>query len=74
MNHGFGSSKSDAAYHYHSVYDSEYWMENYGDPGFFKHVAVAKHLGLLTLRVAGQVILPLNTTHYAGELEKYLEK
>jgi N-acetylated-alpha-linked acidic dipeptidase len=27
---------------YHSIYDSEYWMERYGDPGFHRHVKLAK--------------------------------
>ncbi|THH13793.1 hypothetical protein EW146_g6464 [Bondarzewia mesenterica] len=74
MDHGFGSSLSDPVYHYHSVFDSERWQELYGDPGFVKHVAVAKHFGLLTLRLADTIILPINTTHYAFELESYLDK
>ncbi|EIW82299.1 hypothetical protein CONPUDRAFT_164921 [Coniophora puteana RWD-64-598 SS2] len=36
-------------------------------------VAVAKHLGLLSLRLADSIILPLNTTHYANELEVYVD-
>ncbi|KAE9399632.1 Zn-dependent exopeptidase [Gymnopus androsaceus JB14] len=74
MNHGFGSTQSDAVYHYHSVYDSERWEEMYADPGFYRHVAVAKHLGLIALRLAGSAVLPLNTTHYSYELENYLNK
>lgn len=27
---------------YHSIYDSEYWEERYGDPTFSRHVNVAK--------------------------------
>ncbi|KAI0082390.1 Zn-dependent exopeptidase [Panus rudis PR-1116 ss-1] len=73
-NQGFGSTLQDPVYHYHSVYDSERWMELYGDPGFFRHVAVAKHLGLVTLGLADSIVLPLNTTHYAFELEFYLDK
>ncbi|TFK55592.1 Zn-dependent exopeptidase [Heliocybe sulcata] len=72
-NEGFGSTLSDAVYHYHSIYDSERWQELFCDPGFTKHVAIAKHLGLQTLRLAGSIILPLNTTHYAYELESYLD-
>lgn len=49
-------------------------MEVYGDPGFFRHVAVAKFLGLETIRLADAIVLPINTTHHAAELEKYLEK
>jgi len=59
-------------YHYHSVFDSERWQELYGDPGFHRHVAVAKHLGLQLLRVSSDLVLPLNTTHYTYELENYL--
>ena len=36
-------------------------------------VAVAKHLGLMTLRLADSPLLPINTTHYAHEMFKYLE-
>ena len=36
-------------------------------------VAVAKHLGLMTLRLADSPLLPINTTHYALEMFKYLE-
>ncbi|KAJ7653468.1 Zn-dependent exopeptidase [Mycena rosella] len=69
---GFGGSGQDAVYHYHSVFDSEHWQENYADPGFHRHVAVAKHIGLEILRLSSAVVLPLNTTHYTYELENYL--
>jgi N-acetylated-alpha-linked acidic dipeptidase len=39
---GFQRSATDPVYHYHSIYDSEYWMENFGDPGFARHITVAK--------------------------------
>jgi N-acetylated-alpha-linked acidic dipeptidase len=37
-------------------------------------VAVAKNLGLQTLRLASALVLPFNTTHYAFELENYLDR
>ncbi|RDX41174.1 Zn-dependent exopeptidase [Lentinus brumalis] len=74
MDQGFGGTLFDAPYHYHSIYDSQRWQEVYADPGFVRHVAVAKHLGLVTLRLADSIILPLNTTHYALELHKYLDR
>lgn len=73
-NMGFGSTPRDPAYHYHSVYDSERWQELYGDPGFFRHVAISKLLGLQTLRLLDSIVLPINTTHYAFELDNYLEQ
>ncbi|KAI0353001.1 Zn-dependent exopeptidase [Trametes cingulata] len=73
-NIGFQSTLQDPVYHYHSVFDSERWMEIYGDPGFGRHVAIAKHLGLQTVRLADAIVLPINTTHHALELEHYLDR
>ncbi|KAJ6539618.1 hypothetical protein B0H19DRAFT_1179844 [Mycena capillaripes] len=70
---GFGGSEGDAVYHYHSVFDSERWQEVYADPGFHRHVAVAKHIGLELVRLSSALVLPLNTTHYTYELENYLQ-
>ncbi|KAG1854106.1 Zn-dependent exopeptidase [Suillus tomentosus] len=70
---GFGNTPTDAPYHYHSIYDSQMWQEVYADPGFYKHVAVAQNLGLLTLRLTDSLILPLNTTQYALELDSYVD-
>jgi N-acetylated-alpha-linked acidic dipeptidase len=71
---GFGYSSSDAVYHYHSIFDSQHWQEEFADPGFHRHVAVAKHLGLTALSLVDAVILPLNTTQYAFELDAYLDR
>ncbi|KDR83893.1 hypothetical protein GALMADRAFT_236364 [Galerina marginata CBS 339.88] len=71
---GFGYTPTDAIYHYHSIYDTQSWQERYGDPGFQRHVAVAQYLGLLGLRIIDSIILPINTTQYALELDNYLEK
>ncbi|KZW04009.1 Zn-dependent exopeptidase [Exidia glandulosa HHB12029] len=69
---GFGGAKGDAVYHYHSVYDSERWQEVYADPGFHRHVAAAQFLGAVTLRLSDSIVLPINTTQYALQLEEYL--
>ncbi|KAF8583526.1 Zn-dependent exopeptidase [Ramaria rubella] len=73
-NGGFGSTLSDPVYHYHSIYDSQMFQEVYADPGFHRHVAVSKHIGLVLLRLADSVVLPLNTTHYTLEIQSYLDK
>ncbi|KAF7291015.1 Zn-dependent exopeptidase [Mycena chlorophos] len=70
---GFVGTVGDAVYHYHSVFDSERWQELYADPGFSRHVAVAKYLGLKILRLSSGVVLPLNTTNYAYEIGSYLD-
>jgi N-acetylated-alpha-linked acidic dipeptidase len=61
-------------YHYHSIFDSQHWQEEYADPGFHRHVAVAQHLGLTALSISDAIILPLNTTQYAYELDGYLDR
>ncbi|KAF4575136.1 hypothetical protein EYR36_006492 [Pleurotus pulmonarius] len=73
VDQGFGPTSSDAVYHYHSIYDSQHWQETYGDPDFSRHTAVAQHLGLMTLRFANAIILPLNTTQYTLELYDYVD-
>ncbi|KAJ6539641.1 hypothetical protein B0H19DRAFT_367906 [Mycena capillaripes] len=71
---GFGGTPQDAVYHYHSIYDSQRWQELHADPGFHRATAVAKHLGLMLLRLTDSIIVPLNTTQYALELHNYLDE
>ncbi|KAJ8473913.1 hypothetical protein ONZ45_g16122 [Pleurotus djamor] len=73
VDQGFGFTSTDAVYHYHSIYDSQHWQETYADPGFHRHAAVAKHLGLMALRLTNAIILPLNTTQYTVELSEYAD-
>ncbi|KAJ7284142.1 hypothetical protein C8J57DRAFT_1678057 [Mycena rebaudengoi] len=70
----FGSTPFDAVYHYHSIYDSQRFQELYADPGFHRATVVAKHLGLMLLRLTDSIILPLNTTQYGLELHDYLDE
>ena len=70
---GFGTDSSDPVYHYHSNYDSESWMEKYGDPDFAYHVTIAKILALLTAQLVEQPIIPFNATDYATALIRYLD-
>lgn len=37
-------------------------------------MAIAKQIGLLSLRFADAIVLPLNTTQYALELDDYLDE
>lgn len=70
----FTSTLHDPVYHYHSVFDTPRWQDLYGDPTFSRHVAIAKHIGLQVLRLSGDLILPLNTTHYSLQLETYVDQ
>ena len=59
---------------YHSAYDSFYWMENFGDPGFVYHVAAAQLLGTMALRMAGADALPFDYTDYANQLRDFFSE
>ncbi|KAI9265440.1 hypothetical protein EDC94DRAFT_517037 [Helicostylum pulchrum] len=59
---------------YHSVYDSFHWMEKFGDPDFKYHEAMVKVWGLLALRLADDLILPIHPVDYANELSKYVHQ
>jgi len=43
---GFGGTPTDAAYHYHSIYDTQAWQERYADPGFHRHVSICMVLSI----------------------------
>jgi N-acetylated-alpha-linked acidic dipeptidase len=53
---------------YHAMQDNFYWMENFGDPGFRYHAAMAKVWGLVALRLANAEALPFDYAAYAEEL------
>ncbi len=56
---------------YHSSYDSFYWMDKFGDPGFVYHVAAAQVWGTLALRLAEADALQLDYTDYAKQIRDY---
>ena len=56
---------------YHSSYDSFYWMDKFGDPGFVYHVAAAQLWGTLALRLAEADALPFDYIDYAKQIRDY---
>ncbi|HEV8168920.1 MAG TPA: transferrin receptor-like dimerization domain-containing protein, partial [Pyrinomonadaceae bacterium] len=56
---------------YHSAYDSFYWMDHFGDPGFQYHVAAAQLWGTLAMRLADADGLSLDYTDYAQQVRDY---
>lgn len=56
---------------YHSAYDSFYWMDHFGDPGFVYHVAAAQIWGTLALRLADADGLSFDYTDYASEIRGF---
>ncbi|KAI8140061.1 hypothetical protein BJV82DRAFT_624979 [Fennellomyces sp. T-0311] len=59
---------------YHTNYDSFHWMEKFGDPGFYTHEKMVKIWGLLTLRLADSLIIPLHPGDYADVLSEYANR
>ncbi|KAL8797066.1 MAG: hypothetical protein Q9195_000837 [Heterodermia aff. obscurata] len=70
---GFGGSHNDPVYHYHSNFDSSYWMDKYGDPGFHYHIAMTKLCGLFIASLVESPIIAFNATDYALGLATYLQ-
>ena len=56
---------------YHSAYDSFYWMDHFGDPGFRYHVAAAQVWGMLAMRLADADGLPFDYTDYASQVREF---
>ncbi|QQK39727.1 Glutamate carboxypeptidase, putative [Penicillium digitatum] len=73
LDFGFGRSKNDPVYHYHSNYDSFAWMEKYGDKDFLYHQACAKLWALAAAQLVESPLLALNATDYSLGLGSYLD-
>src|SRR5215213_2403753 len=59
---------------YHSAYDSFYWMDHFGDPGFHYHVAAAQVWGTLALRLADADGLSFDYTDYATQIREFFRE
>ena len=66
MDMGFGGDYGV----YHSLYDDFYWMKHFGDPTFAYHVALARILGTIALRLDEADILPFDYATYASAVER----
>jgi len=59
---------------YHSAYDSFYWMDHFGDPGFLYHVAAAQIWGTMALRLADADGLPFDYADYASQIREFFNE
>jgi N-acetylated-alpha-linked acidic dipeptidase len=59
---------------YHSAYDSFYWMDHFGDPGFKYHVAAAQLWGTLAMRLAEADGLSFDYTDYATQIRTFFSE
>ncbi|KAK0753907.1 hypothetical protein B0T18DRAFT_315200 [Schizothecium vesticola] len=70
----FGQEKGDPVYHYHSNYDSLYWMQKYGDPGFRYHRAMAQLMGLIAGQLADLPLVSFSAVDYADAMHTYIKQ
>jgi N-acetylated-alpha-linked acidic dipeptidase len=63
--------KNSAVYQYHTLYDSIYWMEKFGDPDYVFHNLMAKFISLIILHLSDEPVLNLRTNDYAIGLTNY---
>jgi N-acetylated-alpha-linked acidic dipeptidase len=70
----FQGGPGGAVYHYHSNYDSFYWMDKFGDPGFIYHRTMTQVLNFLTAKLADTLVIPLGAKDYADALNTYVKK
>ncbi|RLV92817.1 putative glutamate carboxypeptidase [Spathaspora sp. JA1] len=69
---GFQEGKGDPIYHYHSNYDSYYWISEFADKGFVYHNLAAKYLALLTLGLSEPELINFGLQDYSKGLLSYL--
>lgn len=58
---------------YHSVYDSFYWMNRFGDPGYRFHTLLTGVWGVTALRLANADVLPFDFAFYAENIRQFVE-
>ena len=55
---------------YHSAYDTPYWMETFGDPGYRYHAAAARVAAAMVLRLANADVLPYDYVEFARTMRR----
>ncbi len=64
-NLGFGGGGGGV---YHSAYDSNRWMRQFGDPGYRGHAGAAAAAAVLVARLANADVLPFDYLEFADQL------
>ncbi|GMM32691.1 putative zinc metalloprotease [Saccharomycopsis crataegensis] len=74
MNVVFEPGPKDPIYHYHSNYDSYYWMSTFGDPGFVYHNTMAKFFGSVVLQLADNKAVQFGAVENAIEFSLHFNE
>ncbi len=59
---------------YHSAYDSQRWMETFGDTGYVAHAAAARLAAAMLLRLANAEIVPYDYVEFGNTMRRYTER
>jgi N-acetylated-alpha-linked acidic dipeptidase len=59
---------------YHSLYDSFYWMNQFGDPGYRIHALLTQLWGVVALRLAQADVLPYDFALYGDNIRSFVEE
>ncbi|HYW49148.1 MAG TPA: M28 family peptidase [Gemmatimonadaceae bacterium] len=59
---------------YHSAYDSNRWMEQFGDPGYVAHAAAARLAAAMLLRLANADVVPYDYAEFGNTMRRYTER
>jgi N-acetylated-alpha-linked acidic dipeptidase len=70
LNVGYGSANGI----YHSLYDTYYYYQRFGDPGYKYGVAQADMVGRMVMRLANADVLPFDFTGASGVIAGYVDE
>ncbi|KAE8406705.1 hypothetical protein BDV37DRAFT_242419 [Aspergillus pseudonomiae] len=70
---GFSAGEGDTPFPYHSLYDTDEWMDRYGDPNRDYHLTTTKIWSLAVFALASDVLLPVTVNEYAVLLQGSLK-
>lgn len=59
---------------YHSAYDSNTWMETFGDTGYVAHAAAARLAAAMLLRLANADVVPYDYVEFGRTMRRYTER
>lgn len=59
---------------YHSAYDSQRWMEQFGDTGYVAHAAAARLAAAMLLRLANADVVPYDYVEFGQTMRRYTER
>ncbi|KAE8353468.1 hypothetical protein BDV28DRAFT_157012 [Aspergillus coremiiformis] len=70
---GFSAGDGDNPFPYHSLYDTDDWMDRFGDPDRKYHLTTTKIWSLAVFALANDTLIPVTVNEYAVLMRKALD-